>query len=89
MKKEKQDVLNEVCYQLIFLAESLSEMTDTVYSILETLSPFFAEQACQKDERKTEENGEAVEGEGETLAVEILKAVFNCLSEMCEKCDAD
>ena len=44
---------------------------------------------CEDCDASCDLKTESKYSEGEALAIELLKAVFNCLSEICEKEDVD
>ena len=75
--------LVDVIMHLDSIQEDLTELTSAVYD------------SCRAHENdpavsETDESDEATtDVDGESLAIEILKAVFDCLSDICEKGDAE
>ena len=50
---------------------------------------FDGEDICKDCDTPCDLKADTKDSDGEALAIELLKAVFNCLSEICEKGDVD
>ncbi len=75
--------LVDVIMHLDSIQEDLTELTSAIYDSCRAHED--NPEASEADE--TDEAAEEVDGE--SLAIEILKAVFNCLTDICEKEDAE
>lgn len=86
MSKITKDAIEEVCYRLVYLAESCRDLSDEAFSTLEKLGTLCEEIDAEDESQEAEAgNPKEEETEGEAIAIELLKAVFECLAEVCEE----